>query len=150
LLRQPADEAIPAIEDYAVLDDKRIGFIGAGMMAEAIARGLIASGIEPSRIVAYDPSEERRAFFHDQLGVEEAKDNAGVVQAANIVILAVKPFVMPEVLSSIGGQFNAAQLIISIAAGVTTEFIESKLKAQVPVVRVMPNTPCLIDRKSVV
>jgi pyrroline-5-carboxylate reductase len=116
------------------------------MMAEAIARGLIESGIDPSRITAFDPSEERLAFFSEQLGVLKASNNTGVIHSADVVILAVKPYVVSEVLSSIGSEFKSDQLLISIAAGVTTEFIEKRFEAHIPVIRVMPNTPCLIGK----
>jgi pyrroline-5-carboxylate reductase len=114
------------------------------MMAEAIARGLIGSGVKADRIIAFDPAQERLDVFSEKLGAKRAKDNAEVVETADLVVLAVKPFVLPDILSEIGGAFKTEQLIISIAAGVTTESIESKLRSGVPVVRVMPNTPCLI------
>lgn len=128
-----------------MLENKKIGFI-AGMMAEAIARGLLGAGVGANAIIASDPDEKRREVFKTQLGVVTSADNKSVAKSADILILAVKPFVIPEVLDEIGGEIGTEQLVISIAAGVTTETIQSKLKVGVPVVRVMPNTPALIGK----
>lgn len=127
-----------------MLDAKRIGFIGSGMMAEAICSGLIKSGIEPARITMSDPIEERLAFLNEQFGVQTTSDNPAVVDSSDIIILAVKPFDVPEVLSNVDGVFTTEKLLVYICAGVTTASIESKMRADVPVVRVMPNTPCLV------
>lgn len=127
-----------------MLEGKRIGFIGAGMMAEAIARGLLNAGMEPGRITAYDPDTGRCDMCRNALGIPAAESNHGVVEFADVIVLAVKPFVVPKVLDEIGGAVKPEQLVISIAAGVTIETIHDKLAAGVPVVRVMPNTPCLI------
>lgn len=127
-----------------MVNDKKIGFIGAGMMAEAIARGLLNAGMEPGRITAFDPDSGRCDLCRNVLGISAAEDNRAVVGSADIVILAVKPFVMPHVLTEISGSVKTSQLLISIAAGITIETIREKLAAGVPVIRVMPNTPCLI------
>ena len=127
-----------------MLKNKKIGFIGAGMMAEAIARGLLKAGMDPSRISASDPSEARRDLFRKDLGVAATTDNRTVAQFGDIILIAVKPFVVPDALSSIADLLQPKQLVVSIAAGVTIDSIESKLPKEIPVVRVMPNTPCLI------
>ena len=129
-----------------MLDNKRIGFIGAGMMAEAIARGLIKAGVETDRITTADPDKSRLAFWGQDIGVVAAEDNVSVAQSSDILILAVKPHIIPEVLSEISSILGTGQLLISIAAGVTTDFIQDRLRAEVPIVRVMPNTPCLIGQ----
>lgn len=127
-----------------MLDDKKIGFIGAGMMAEAIARGLLNAGVNPAQIMAADPDERRCAFFQGDLGIETTSDNRAVARFADILVLSVKPFAVQTVLSSVADVIDSSKLIISIAAGVKTETIQDELQAKVPVVRVMPNTPCLI------
>lgn len=127
-----------------MLEKKKIGFIGAGMMAEAIARCLLNSGVSRDAISASDIDEGRRDLFRKELGVAATADNKSVAKSADIIILAVKPFVIFEVLSEISEVLRPQQLVISIAAGVTTRSIESKLPSGVPVIRVMPNTPALI------
>jgi len=127
-----------------LLENKRIGFIGAGTMAEAIGRGLLKAGVSPAQISASDPDERRREFCRRELGITATADNASVAQSSDIIILAVKPHVVHEVLAEIGGVLKPHQLLVSIAAGIRIDSIQSKLGADVPVVRVMPNTPCLV------
>jgi pyrroline-5-carboxylate reductase len=127
-----------------MLEEKVIGFIGAGMMGEAVARGLLKAGVPKARIHASDPEPARRELFRKQLGIAITADNRAVAEGADIIILAVKPFVVPDVLGEIAHGVNLDKLLISIAAGVTTDSIERKLGAKVPVVRAMPNTPCLL------
>lgn len=127
-----------------MLKNKKIGFIGAGMMAEAIVRGLLKAGMDPSKISVSDPSEARRDLFRKELGVAATTDNTTVAQFTDIILLATKPFIVADALASIADVIQPKQLVVSIAAGVTTDSIQSKLPGGVPVVRVMPNTPCLI------
>ena len=127
-----------------MLDNKKIGFLGAGLMAEAIARGLLKAGIDPGRINASDPEERRRELFQRELGINTTADNAALAEFADIVILAVKPFVVSQAIADAGGKIKPRHLLISIAAGVKTETIEGKAEGKIPVIRVMPNTPSLI------
>lgn len=127
-----------------MLENRRIGFIGAGMMAEAIARGLLKAGVDPSRISASDPDDRRRDLFRKELGVAATADNRSVAESADIIIIAVKPYVVHEALSEMAGILKPKQLVISIVAGATTDSIQGKLGNNIPVVRVMPNTPALI------
>lgn len=131
-----------------MLKNKKVGFIGAGMMAEATVRGLLNSGIDTARVSVSDPDEQRRDFFRSELGVGSTTDNRSVAQSADILIIATKPYVVPEVLAEIGSTLKPKQLVVSIAAGVTIDSIQSELGTNVPVVRVMPNTPCLIGEGS--
>lgn len=126
-----------------MLENKKIGFIGAGVMAEAIVRGLLKVGISPGSLLAYDPSDQRCALCRDELGIE-VTDSRSVVRSADIVIIAVKPAVVTDVLEGVCDLLSADKLVISIAAGVRTDTIQEHLAEGVPVVRVMPNTPCLI------
>lgn len=126
----------------------RIGLIGAGRMATALARGFVdAKLVGPGQIVASDPSAEARAAFVREVpGAQVVVDNSAVVSAADVVWLAVKPQKMREALEEIRGVIRPAALVISIAAGMTIERIAAGLPNGQRIVRVMPNTPCLIGK----
>lgn len=126
-----------------VLDEKKIGFLGAGNMAEALARGLLASGVDPELLLASDLSEKRRKYFKKELGISTTNDNRRLVSKSHVVIFAVKPQNIPAVLAIISPT-PATKLLISICAGVTTGFIEKQLSRKPRVVRAMPNTPMLV------
>ena len=121
-----------------------IGFIGAGNMAEAIARGLAARGTPKDALYASDPSEARRSLFAGMAGGVYA-DNTAVLPKAATIVLAVKPQIMASVLAEIGPHMPPDALVISIAAGISTEFVRHFLP-DCPIVRVMPNTPCLVGK----
>ncbi len=124
-----------------------LGFIGAGNMAEAIARGVIFSSlIGPSGIIASDVSAERRELFSTQLNTAVTQDNAQVASNCNVIVLSVKPYQMETVLAGLGAALNPNTLIISIAAGISSKSIETYLgkDKHFRVVRTMPNTPMLI------
>jgi pyrroline-5-carboxylate reductase len=126
----------------------KIGFMGAGRMATALARGLVqAQTVPAAAIVACDPSKEARLTFGREVpgGVVEA-NNAGDVAQADVIVLAVKPQQMTEALASIRDALRSDALVVSIAAGVTLHRLEAALPPGQRVVRVMPNTPCLIGR----
>jgi pyrroline-5-carboxylate reductase len=121
-----------------------LGIIGAGNMAEAIARGLIRTGtLRADQIIASDVSDERRALFENDLKVRCVNDPASAVQDCAVILLAVKPQTMPEVLAAIAPVANPRATVVSIAAGVTCETIEAALSPR-PVVRTMPNTPLMV------
>jgi pyrroline-5-carboxylate reductase len=122
--------------------------IGAGRMATALARGFIeARVVAADAITASDPSSAaREAFARDVGGVNVCDDNASVVKAADVLILAVKPQSMDAVLAEIQTAIEPASLVVSIAAGVTLERLAASLPSGQRIVRVMPNTPCLIGR----
>lgn len=123
----------------------RLGFIGAGNMAEALCKGVIRAGVLPEEeIIAGDVSAARRDYFARKLRVAVTADNEEVVKKCPIVLFAVKPQNMPDVLQALGPLFAKEQLVISIAAGISTAFIEKFLKENTPVVRAMPNTPVLV------
>lgn len=122
----------------------RIGFIGAGRMATALASGLCRELVEPNSVVASDVLESSRQQFEEQVGGTTHVDNAAVLDAADIVFLAVKPQVFPRVLNEIRPLVGDHHLLVSIAAGVTIAQIEEELERPVRLVRVMPNTPSLI------
>jgi len=120
----------------------KLGFIGAGAMGGAIIQGLLAGGrVVGKNLVYYDPDRTRQTQM-DQLGVQAAPAPAAVMQA-QVVLLAVKPQVMDQVLGGIRGAARPGHLIISIAAGLTLKALETALP-QSRVIRVMPNTPTLV------
>lgn len=127
------------------LRGKKIGFIGSGNMARAIAVGLIRKGIvQPSQLYAADISQDQRDEFEKLTTARSCSSNLEVAQWADLVILAVKPFHVAAVCEEIRGHIRADQLIISICAGITTQVIAQHLGEKARVVRVMPNTPALI------
>ena len=122
-----------------------IGFIGAGNMAEAIARGLLRSALfSRDEIAAIDPSPERQRLFTEDLGV--SCDGAKSPASCDVVVLAVKPFVVGEAIGAIRSKLREEALIISIAAGISTKFIETTIGGKPRVIRVMPNTPMLAGK----
>jgi pyrroline-5-carboxylate reductase len=122
---------------------KTIAFIGAGNMGEALIRGLLDSKtVPPSQIVVADVREERLELLERAFGIRVTTNNAQAAGVAEIIVLAVKPQHMSEVLSSL--KPKSFTLIISIAAGISTSRIERELGGRTRVIRVMPNTPALI------
>ncbi|HUV24340.1 MAG TPA: pyrroline-5-carboxylate reductase [Methanomassiliicoccales archaeon] len=125
--------------------EKRIGFIGAGNMSEALMKGIIDSGIvEPGEIIAGEIIPERRDYITQTIGVETTADNILVARSADLIVLGVKPQYLPQVLGGLRPHLNENHLVISIAAGIRINFIESCLKPGVRVIRVMPNQPLMV------
>ena len=120
-----------------------ITFIGGGNMARALIGGLLASGSDAARITVAEPDSDQRADLSEQFGVATEADNARAASQADVVVLAVKPQVMDQVLASIRDALSARTLIISVAAGITTRALIDGLDPDQPVVRAMPNTPAL-------
>jgi pyrroline-5-carboxylate reductase len=124
---------------------KRVGFIGGGNMGEALIRGLVGANlVKPSLITATDVRAERCTELAERFGVSAHADNARCVRDADVVILAVKPQIMGEVLRDIAPAVEARHLLISIAAGVSTGTIRAGLGKEARIIRVMPNTPALV------
>jgi pyrroline-5-carboxylate reductase len=122
-----------------------IGFLGAGKMAAALARGFIyAELVAPKDIVAGDPVAAAREKFAEEVGAKVTQSNAGVAKSANVLILAVKPDHVAGALAELRGEFTNDHLLISIAAGVTLGKLEGALPSGGRVIRVMPNTPALV------
>ncbi len=122
-----------------------IGFIGAGQMARALAGGLVRAGLTSARhLVAYDPVEAARAEFAAQVaGARLVDDNFAVVAAAEVIVLAVKPQKASEVMAEVRGGCGPDKLLVSILAGTPLAKLIAGLGTP-RVVRVMPNTPCLV------
>ena len=122
-----------------------LAFIGAGNMAEALIRGLLAARVLPAQqVIATNVRSDRLEHLAREFGIRTLADNAAALREADIVLLAVKPQQMSAVLSSLLPHPSSLPLFISIAAGVTTGRIERELGGNARVVRVMPNTPALV------
>ncbi|MBN1365825.1 MAG: pyrroline-5-carboxylate reductase [Syntrophaceae bacterium] len=123
---------------------KKVAIIGGGKMGSIIARGLTTHKIIPANnIIITDIDTDRLKFLSSSLKLKVSRDNEKAVKCADIIILAVKPQNMAATLKEISTAVNKSKVIISIAAGITTGFIEKSLKKGVRIVRVMPNTPAL-------
>jgi pyrroline-5-carboxylate reductase len=122
----------------------KVGFLGAGRMATALAKGwLRADLLRAGGCRASDPLESARQAFTAETGCPVGADNREVVAASEVLVLAVKPQSMPALLEEIRS-YSGGRLIISIAAGITLRQLTSGLGPNCRLVRVMPNTPCLI------
>src|SRR3954471_11920386 len=114
-------------------------------MAEALIKGLIAAGVvEPKQIYGSDPRRERCDAMKERYGIQATTSNAEVVRASEIVVLSVKPQILPKVLDEVAPHLKSSALVISIAAGVPASAIEPRLPEGTRVVRTMPNTPALV------
>lgn len=130
-----------------MLRDKILAVLGVGMMGSALARGLVASGAMPGAgIRLYDTNEAKALSLTEVAGSRCPASAQAAVTGADIILIAVKPAIVPEVLAEIAPFLSPAPLVVSIAAGVRLEKMESLLPKGVPIVRVMPNTPSLIGK----
>ncbi len=121
-----------------------IGFIGGGVMGEAMVRGIINKGITtPNKIFVSDISAERRNLLEQKYRVTSTRDNQDILSKSDIVILAIKPQTLTEVMTHLKGHLSSQQLILSIIAGATMNTLQQGLNHE-PIVRVMPNTPAQI------
>ncbi len=118
--------------------------LGAGKMGEALISGLLRAGRPPAGIAAAARRPQRAAELRDRYGIE-VLTAAEAAKAADILVLTVKPQDMGALLDEIAPHVPADRLVISVAAGITTSFIERRLADDLPVVRVMSNTPVLVD-----
>ncbi len=126
---------------------ERIGFVGAGQMAMALAQGFVRAGLTGGeQLWAADPVAKSAQDFAQRTGGSIAAGNLDLVDRANVIFLAVKPQQMAAVLDEILPRLTADKLVVSIAAGVSIATMTAGLGAQIRIVRVMPNTPCLVGR----
>ena len=128
------------------LKGKKLAVVGVGKLGEALISGLLKKGgLEADDIsgsVGHDSSIPR---VFERLGIKASTDNKKVVKGKDIILLAVKPQNMDSVVREISDVLTEKQLLISVAASVTTNFVQERLKKQIPVVRAMPNTPSLMN-----
>lgn len=128
-----------------MLKDKKITIIGSGTMGKIIISGLLKSEkIIPENIIATDRFKEVSENVSKTYGVRTMGSNIDASRDRDIIILAVKPQDMGYVINNIKDELNENTLIISIAAGISTSFIENLMEKKIPVLRAMPNTPCLV------
>jgi pyrroline-5-carboxylate reductase len=124
---------------------QRIGFIGAGQMATALGQGFVGAGrVAAESILAADLDSAARGRFAEATGGTTTADNAEVLQQSDVVFLAVKPQQMAAVMAELKGNIGTEKLIVSIAAGIRLGALADGLGDSVRLVRVMPNTPCLV------
>ncbi len=127
-----------------MLENKNIGFVGAGIMAGTIAEGMLAAGaVTPAQIMMADPRQDRLDELATEFGVSTTRDNREAAEFADVLMLATKPQVFARVLPEIAGSLEDT-LVVSIAAGVPVAAIEARLPTGTRVVRTMPNTPSLV------
>ena len=143
--RRKNSSAMVPKEKKNLWKEKRVVFIGCGNMGSALISGILGSGlISKDKVLATDIRPKRLEYIREKEGVSTTEDNREAVEKSDIIVLAVKPQVIGRVLSEIKDVVTENKIIISIAAGITTGFIEKVLEKEVPVVRVMPNTPALV------
>jgi pyrroline-5-carboxylate reductase len=125
---------------------RRVGFLGCGAMARALAGGLRAAGLPGDRISGSDPDASQRGAFEQATQAHTSSDNRKTVSESDVVVIAVKPQVVASVLGELSGASDLERpLWISIAAGVSLASLERALSARSRIVRSMPNTPALVQ-----
>ncbi|HEY7068253.1 MAG TPA: pyrroline-5-carboxylate reductase [Chloroflexota bacterium] len=123
-----------------------IAFLGAGQMAEAVIRGLLAAGAAPpERLYASDIRPERLDYLASQLNVCTCANNRDALDRAEVAVIAVKPQDAPTLLADMQLGTHPGHLVISVAAGVKLASLEDALPDEVPIIRVMPNTPAFVS-----
>jgi len=127
------------------MSNSKITFIGGGNMARSLIGGLVATGMSTKDISVSEPKADLREKLSKNFGVNALEENASAVMGANVVVLAVKPQILQEVVTPLGALVAEARpLLISVAAGVTCSSIERWVGGNPALIRVMPNTPALI------
>ena len=121
-----------------------VAILGAGVMGETLLSGLIRAGRSADDLLVGEKRAERASELRERYGVGTVS-NVEAAQKADTLVLVVKPQDMGDLLNEIAGAVQPGQLVVSLAAGITTAFIEARLPEGAAVVRVMPNTPALVD-----
>jgi pyrroline-5-carboxylate reductase len=122
----------------------RVAILGAGVMGETLLSGLIRAGRSPETLMVGEKRPHRATELSERYGVRVVGNREAAAEAQTVVVV-VKPQDMGDLLDDIAGELRPGQLVVSLAAGITTAYIESRLPDGVAVVRVMPNTPALVD-----
>jgi pyrroline-5-carboxylate reductase len=134
-------------EGYCMFENKRIAVLGAGKLGEALITGMLDAGIvSKKQFIATAAHRERLDQLRVKLDIETTLSNGEAVRKAHLVLVCVKPQTLEEVLRQVTDDLTPSHLVISVVASVTTRFIESILNKPIPVIRTMPNTPCLIKQ----
>lgn len=127
--------------------NRKIGFIGGGAMGEALIAGLLRKELfTPENILVSDVNSEQLKYLYAKYGVSTKETNDAVIEDVDILLFAVKPQVVDIVLGNIIEPVKQSQLVISIVAGVTINHLSSYFPQRTPVIRVMPNTACLVGQ----
>lgn len=125
--------------------DRTLAFIGVGTMGEAILKGLLGAGTtSPERVRVSHPRPDRLEELRTRYGVAAFQGNGDAAEGADVVVFCVKPQILTKVMDEVGPQMTRETLAISIAAGVPIAAMEKRLHREARIVRVMPNTPCLV------
>ncbi len=127
------------------MKNTKIGFIGGGNMARSLIGGLLASGVNKAALSVADPTAAQRDELAKDFGISTTADNQHIVDQCEVIVLAVKPQVMKDVVARLDIHKAREKLFVSIAAGVRSHAIQKWLGEDVPVVRTMPNTPSLVQ-----
>lgn len=124
---------------------QRIGLIGTGQMATALGQGFVTAGLVPAEnLLGSDPSAEARGRFTKATSAQTVTDNDTLVEQSDVILLAVKPHLLEPVCTALRDKIGAGKLVVSVAAGIRLDAIAAWLGEEVRLVRVMPNTPCLV------
>lgn len=125
-------------------EQAQTAILGAGVMGETLLSGLVRAGRRVDNLLVGEKRAERARELEERYGVAVVS-NVEAARKAETLALVVKPQDMGDLLDEIAGELRPGQLVVSLAAGITTSFIESRVPEGVAVVRVMPNTPALVD-----
>ncbi len=124
---------------------EKIGFIGGGKMGEALINGFLRAKLSSAgKIIVSDVDKKRCQLLEKETGTKTTQENKKVTSRSDIIILAIKPNVMGDILEELKNDITPKHLVVSIAAGIPLSFIESSLNKGCRAIRVMPNTPCLV------
>ena len=127
------------------MSNSKIAFIGGGNMARSLIGGMIATGVSNQNISVSEPKADLREKLNEDFGINASEENTAVAKGADVIVLAVKPQILQEVVTPLGSLVAEARpLLISVAAGVTCLSIERWVGGRPALIRVMPNTPALI------
>ena len=124
---------------------KRLGFLGAGNMGEALLKGVLQAGLLPADVItASDANADRLAHITRTYGIKGVGDNRELVAASDVIVLAIKPQIMAGVLQEVAAVLDERKLVISVAAGVAVAGLRAHLPRAKRLIRVMPNAPALV------
>ena len=126
----------------------RLAVLGTGVMGETVLAGALRAGWSASDVVATVRRPERGQELRERHGTTTTSDNVEAVRGAGLVVVAVKPKDVAALLAEVSPHLGEGTVVVSVVVGLSTRFYEDRLPAGTAVVRVMPNTPSVIDRKS--
>ncbi len=130
---------------------EKLGFVGCGAMGSALIKGILESKVmQAENIICWDTDAQKLTALREQYNITAATHSRQVPEFADIIFLAVKPGDVPKVLAEFGERITEGHLLVSIAAGVTQAQIKRGLTSKAKVIRIMPNTPCLVGAGMIV